>query len=658
MIKRIVILLFFFSITGYSQIPDYNWGGQIGGTDSDSASKLTTDIFGNVFVAGRFDGTANFDLDGSNTNNLTITDDRETFIAKYSPNGDLIWVKNFLGDAFISSLESDSSGNLYIMGYFTEAIDLNPNSATNASYTTLGSFDIFIAKLDVNGTFVWGGRIGSSDFERAYDMTLDNQDNIYLTGSISGMIDFDISDNEFLVGRSTSSQFIVKLDKNANVLWGKADASGSGRAIAVDDEYNIYVAGTYRGSADLDPGPDVFTIINNRTVTSLFVSKLDNTGSFISGGGALAENIDSISLPVSIALDSNNNVYVAGYFARTVDFDIGSGEQYINSSGFWDVFVLKLGSNLNYSWAGKMGGFVGDQATAMVVGKNDIMYTTGIYTGGIGSNFDPNGSYWLSGSNSSDDVFISALGSDRSFIDIANITGSRDNRASDIAVDKAGNIFIAGFFVSSFKALPSIDWESYTGGIADGYIIKYGNTPNNPPSNFPPVATNDQYGISSGETKILTVSSNDSDSDGTLVNSSIIIITEPAHGSITNNGDGTITYTHDGSSNLDDQFEYSIEDNDGATSNVAEVSLSSVLSTSDETFANQTDIFPNPTSSYIQLKSQVEIAKIEVYNLLGVKIKTVHSSNQVDLSDLSSGTYILLAESKTGARLRKTIIRE
>lgn len=93
------------------------------------------------------------------------------------------------------------------------------------------------------------------------------------------------------------------------------------------------------------------------------------------------------------------------------------------------------------------------------------------------------------------------------------------------------------------------------------------------PVNDPPIAQNDAAEVARGGTQNIAVAANDSDVDGNLDLASILIVQAPAHGTATPNPDGTVTYVHDGSETTSDTFTYTIKDNDGATSNIATVTL-------------------------------------------------------------------------------------
>ena len=92
-------------------------------------------------------------------------------------------------------------------------------------------------------------------------------------------------------------------------------------------------------------------------------------------------------------------------------------------------------------------------------------------------------------------------------------------------------------------------------------------------TNIAPVASNDADNVNKGSTVVIDLSGNDTDVDNAIDLNSISIITAPANGNLNINGDGTVTYTHDGSETLSDTFIYAISDITGAISNTAIVNI-------------------------------------------------------------------------------------
>lgn len=295
---KIFILFLVVPFIGFSQVPTYSWGGQIGGSGFDSSENLSIDIFGNVIVTGFYQSTVDFNFDPLITTTLTTAENAIAYIAKYDPSGNLQWVKDIQGNdpdlsAFITASITDASGNIYLTGYYLGTIDLNPNPAIEEPHTSNGDSDIFILKLDVNGAFVWGGSIGGTQGDRANAIAIDDQDNIYLTGFFEETIDFDITDEVMnLTGTIFGSIFALKLDENANLLWGTSFAGGSdqGTSIVVDDTYNVYVTGHISGSTDFDPSDNTFMLSSSGNARAIFVLKLNGTGDFVDAGVTTSQN--------------------------------------------------------------------------------------------------------------------------------------------------------------------------------------------------------------------------------------------------------------------------------------------------------------------------------------------------------------------------------
>ena len=92
----------------------------------------------------------------------------------------------------------------------------------------------------------------------------------------------------------------------------------------------------------------------------------------------------------------------------------------------------------------------------------------------------------------------------------------------------------------------------------------------------PPVAANDDAVTPEDSPVSIPVLANDSDPDGSLDNSSVTIVTAPAHGTISNinSSNGEVTYSPNENYFGDDSFAYTVKDADGTLSNIASVAIS------------------------------------------------------------------------------------
>ena len=322
---------------------NYVWAKKFGGTSNESGNSVAIDTAGNVYTIGTFEGTTDFDP-GAGTANLTSAGSTDVFVSKLDSSGNYVWAKKFGGTSAYDngrSVAVDSVGNVYTTGYFDDAVDFDPGPDIANLYSN-GSIDVFVSKLDSSGNYLWAKQFGGSQEAGGSSVAVDLAGNVYASGDFRQSVDFDPGpDIAYLHSTGVTDLFVAKLDSSGNYVWAKKFGGTSvdqGNSVAVDSVGNVYTTGFYLLTADFDPGPGVA----NLTTAGLdaFVSKLDSSGSYVwarsfgSRQGAVGK---------SVAVDMSGNVYTAGYFSGTVDFDPGPGTATLSSIALMaDVFILKL----------------------------------------------------------------------------------------------------------------------------------------------------------------------------------------------------------------------------------------------------------------------------------------------------------------------------
>jgi hypothetical protein len=146
-----------------------------------------------MYIAGFFYKTTDFDP-SPKIAALTSGSVYNGFFAKYSRDGNYIWAKQISSPlvSYCTGLVLDSDANLYITGSFAGKTDFDPSSKT-AYYTSKNnSLDAYFAKYTNSGNYVWAETVGDVQGEGAISLTIDSVNNIYLTGSFSGTVDFGI----------------------------------------------------------------------------------------------------------------------------------------------------------------------------------------------------------------------------------------------------------------------------------------------------------------------------------------------------------------------------------------------------------------------------------------------------------------------------------
>jgi len=330
----------------YDTNGNYLWAKNIGGASSDQGNSIAVDGSGNVYITGSFLGTADFDP-GAGVANLialggTIGD---TFFAKYDTSGNYLWAKR-IGNAQDDTgygIAVDSNGNVYITGFFQNiAMDFDPGAGT-ANLTPVGSIDIFFAKYDASGNYLWAKRIGSAYADQGNSIAVDGSGNVYITGAFKGTADFDPGAGvaNLIAATGYFDIFFAKYDTNGNYLWAKrighSSYDDSGNSIAVDGSGNVYITGAFRGAADFDPGAGTASLTPVGGV-DIFFAKYNASGNYL-----WAKRIGSTGTDAgySIAVDGSDNVYITGWFQGTADFDPGAGVANLISAGSYDIFFAK-----------------------------------------------------------------------------------------------------------------------------------------------------------------------------------------------------------------------------------------------------------------------------------------------------------------------------
>ena len=394
------------------------WAISIGGVNNIIAKSITTDINGNIYTTGVFSGTVDFDP-GPNTYNLTSNFTytgncnawsycNDFFVIKLDSIGNLIWAKSMgttdLGE-MVSSISTDTNGNVYTTGFFKGTVDFDPGPGT-LNLTSFGQYDTFIQKLDSSGNLVWAKSMGGVDDDRGMSITNDFSGNVYTTGNFVGTVDFDPGPGTLnLISVSNNKDiFIQKLDPNGNLIWAEQIGGGNydkGYSITTDNSGNVFTTGYFKGTVDFDPGPNNLYITSVSNTYDIFIQKLDPNSNLV-WAKSIGGTVDEQSL--SITCDPSDNVYTTGYFEGTVDFDPGLDTFNLTSVGNSDIFIQKLDLNGNLVCAKSMGGTNDSRGTSITIDTSGNVYTIGWFKGT--ADFNPGTGYYNLTSAGDMDIFI------------------------------------------------------------------------------------------------------------------------------------------------------------------------------------------------------------------------------------------------------------
>ena len=477
-VSIIFFLMCMLTATVYAQSVKLDWAKQMRGSSYDVCQAITLDDQGNLYATGYFSTTVDFDP-GVNVFNLTSVNAEDIFLTKYDSTGKLIWAKS-IGDFRYQAgyaITLDTAKNIYITGIFFGSLDFDPGPGVT-TLSSAGNEDIFIAKFDNNGNFIWAKKIGGPTNDYSNAIVLDKSGNIYINGYFDGTSDFDPGNAVFNMTASGSTDiYVCKLNNNGNFLWAKkigGTASEAAYSIALDVQNNIYITGFFWGTVDFDPGPPVYNLVSNGFGDG-YILKINANGDFIKAGKLGGTNQVRC---ISLKLDNSGSMFVTGYFDGDANFDPGPGITLLSSPiGDEDVFVAKYNLNFDLIWAKQIVGPSFQKAFSVDVDTADNVYVTGHFNGS--ADFDPGAGTHNLISAGDPDIFVLKLTPAGNFVWVAEAGGLFFGSGYTLKVDKANNIYVAGTFEGTIDFATGPDeFKLTSAGESEIFLQKLKQCPN------------------------------------------------------------------------------------------------------------------------------------------------------------------------------------
>jgi hypothetical protein len=320
------------------------WAHALTGGLYPNVQSMSVDNAGNIFIGGMC--YSSLDMDPGPAVNF-LSPSSSVYIAKYNNLGNLEWANSIDGGIDSISIAADAGGNVYATGRFFGTIHVDPFGG-NFPLTTAGIADICIVKFNSNGSASWAERTGDTYTDVGSGIATDAAGNVYAIGSFVNTVDFDPGlGTHYLTSAGATDTYLLKLDSAGNFLWAKnfgGTANDFARMIVVRQNGEIYITGSFYGTADMDPGNSVFNLTSAGNF-DIYISRFDTAGAFFWAKGIGGSNVETCQ---SFAVSNTANVHLTALSkSSSVYIDACSLINTAANGSTSDILIVKLHNVIN-----------------------------------------------------------------------------------------------------------------------------------------------------------------------------------------------------------------------------------------------------------------------------------------------------------------------
>ena len=502
----------------------------------------------------------------------------------------------------IRAMELDANGNIFVTGQFGSMdLDVDPGSEETI-IGPVGGYDIFIAKYEPSGNLLWVKTLDGPGFNTSYDLAVDDQGGVFVTGAFNGTMNFNTDGLQELTSGTFSDTFVVRFDADGTfdyVFSIHGEGSCAGHAIELDGDGNVYVSGILSDASDFDPSAETVNLLLDPG--GFYLAKYTAEGDYMWAWGVTGTGGTDCK---DMAVSSGGDVYLTGLFQQEVDFDPGPGINLYNSVDV-DSYIMKVNNEGEHQWALVFTGNGNDVTFATELDNDENIYIAGRYVSEI--DLDPTSGEVLASSTDNADAFVTKLDSDGNYLWSDSMDNLGDGVFNNIDVEESTNIVrVTGYGNGTFT-LPDAS-TVYSLGGKDIVSLRY----NSDGSYIDHLLFGGYY-----DDLIETAST-------ALVNSDPII---GGHYFVSIDfGPGDIEFPGPDSQGDEDMFLAKFS----TTDNIPNFDKSAFV------------VYPNPTQDVLNVELMDNWTTAIAYDLTGKESAILNNeSGKLSLSGLKAGTYVL-----------------
>lgn len=330
--------------TVLAQDPSFGYAKSLGTIMS--IEDCADDASDRVIAVGMFQGSRDLDL-GPAEHLLTPGQAGNTgFITAIQADGTMDWARAIGGTSStnIYEVHTADDGSITVAGSFRGTVDLDPSASAAFPATANGTWDIFLARLDADGDFMWGFDLGNTYDEFSSSMALDGAGNLILGVFVRGTMDIDPSPATVNVaGGSNGVGVLVKYDASGNYVWHKVMGVAF-QVLGVLANGDIVTRHTFLNETVIGEAPNTITIGEVGAASNHAYVRSNALGE--PQQHVLFQGFNSFKSHVA----ADGSITIAGNYTNEIDLDPGAGTDIHTPGGFMDNFVIKLDDQWDLAW--------------------------------------------------------------------------------------------------------------------------------------------------------------------------------------------------------------------------------------------------------------------------------------------------------------------
>jgi uncharacterized delta-60 repeat protein len=440
---------------GDSAVPtgggDLIWAKHAGGSGTECCRGITTLSDNTIVVTGYFEGTAIFGAGEANQSVLTSAGSPDIFIARYNPDGTLVWAKRAGGidwdDSNGATTLSDNS--IVVTGTFRGTATFGEGEANQEVLNSVGYDDIFVARYSPSGSLEWAKQAGGSAFDESNGITTLCDNSMVVTGSFNGTAIFGEGEPNQTVLIATDVKFdifIARYNPDGSLAWANSAGGPSfddGRGVTVLSDDSTVVTGYFNRTVSFGNGELNQEVLTSAGYSDIFIARYNPDGSlaWARRAGGLSSSDDGFGVTTL----SDNSTVVTGCF---IDATFGEGEpnqKVLTSNGDWDIFIARYNSDGTLAWVKRAGGASNEQGISVTGLSDNSTVVIGWFTGiAIFGESETNQTVLASGGDY--DLFIASYDPDGTLVWAKCAGGSAFDRGYGVTALDNNSVVVCGTF--------------------------------------------------------------------------------------------------------------------------------------------------------------------------------------------------------------------